>query len=113
MTDQPSEPVRPEDIDPPGYDQYMTLDEARAVLAAHLDLVKPWDEDPNPEVREFVAQQRRDAEVAFKRLEGFYKIGALPRHRDLPDNALEEIRARNLGLPWPKPSLWARLTGKA
>ncbi|RYJ05032.1 MAG: hypothetical protein EON52_13690, partial [Actinomycetales bacterium] len=73
MTPSEDQPQLPE---PPAYSPYMSRDEAHAVLQEHLDLVKPWEEDPNPDVRAFVAQQRRDAEAAFKRLEGFYEIGA-------------------------------------
>lgn len=109
---EPSDAHRPPDIDPPRYDQYMSRDETRAVLDAHLALLTEWEAHPDADVRAHVAQQRAAAEVAFQRLDGFYRIGALPRHPDLPDNALDEIKARNLGLPYPKPSLWSRLTGR-
>lgn len=97
----------------PKYDQYMSRDEAHEVFEAHLDLVRPFADHPNPDVRAVVAERVAGAEASFKRIDGFYKIGALPRHRDLPDDAHDEIRARNKGEVFPKASLWARLTGKA
>ncbi|REK72765.1 hypothetical protein DX116_03955 [Aeromicrobium endophyticum] len=106
-------PEFPDGDDLPKYDQYMTRDEARAVFESHLDLIRPFADHPNPEVRAVVAERTAAAEAAFQNIDGFYEIGALPRHRDLPDTAHREIRARNLGHAPPKPSLWARLTGKA
>lgn len=97
----------------PTYNPYMTREEAQEVFESHLDLIRPFADHPNPEVRAVVAERTVAAEAAFRRVDGFYEAGALPRHRDLPNTAHEEIRARNKGQASARPSLWARLTGKA
>lgn len=113
MTESKDWPEFLDDDDLPKYSQYMTRDEALAVLEAHVDPLRPFADHPDPELSAIIAARIKAAESAFKRLDGFYKIGALPRYPDLPDNAVDEIRARNKAKMPPKPSLWSRLTGKS
>jgi hypothetical protein len=117
MTDKLDWPEFPEDL--PKYDDSMTREECRAVVDAHLDLIRPYADHPDPDVRAHVAERIGASEKAWKRLDGFYKVGALPR---IPEDvdfkerlAIEkarrkEMRAANKAA---QPSLWSRLTGNS